>query len=631
MSQVLSFFLSPSRRIVGHGAVAFAAAVLFSVLPNAPVLAQNWQLVFEDTFDSGSSPDAADWNFDIGGNGWGNNEEQYYTDRSENARLEGGNLVIETLKEDFSGSAYTSARLTTRGKHDITYGRVEVRAKLPAGRGTWPAIWLLYTENKYGNGSWPDNGEIDIMEHVGFDQGRVHATIHTDSYNGGDGTQRGASTVPSPDVSTAFHVYAVEWEPNQIRAYVDDVLYFTYDRESDDWREWPFDQEFHLILNTAVGGDWGGQQGIDDSIFPQRFEIDYVRILEETDQLPTVTLDGVEDGAMFSAGDSIAAAIEAADADPGLAYVELLQGDGVLARSQAAPFDAVVRNVADGCYSLRARAVDEAGWVNTTDTVSVSVGSGCGRSPYLMAPTPIPGIVEAEYFDLGGSGVAYLDLEAANTGGGIRRDEGVDIEGTSDDGGGYNLTNVSRRDWTEYTVDVALAGIYDVNIRVASESGGSFELFVDGVTAFGQLDVLPTGGDQAWASVIRPVELSAGQHILRLRGRVAGLNINRMEFTYSGPTSLDSPDDIGSWVGKPFPNPATGFAAVPVRLDAVQDVVVSVFDARGRLLRRKDYTNIATGSTQVNVDLAGLANGVYLISVENSSTRTTHPITILRK
>jgi beta-glucanase (GH16 family) len=241
----------------------------------------NWVLVWNDEFDTEGLPDLQKWSYNVGGDGWGNNELQYYTEnKSENARVQQDFLVIEARKENFDGNNYTSARLVSRGKGDWTYGRFEVRAVLPSGRGTWPAIWMLPTEWNYGNSGWPDNGEIDIMEHVGFAPGVVHASIHTSAYNWPQNTQK-TSTLSIPSAQTSFHVYAMEWYPDSLCMFVDSIKYFTFQRESDDWRVWPFNKNFHFILNIAIGGNWGGQQGIDDNIFPARMLIDYVRVYKK--------------------------------------------------------------------------------------------------------------------------------------------------------------------------------------------------------------------------------------------------------------------------------------------------------------------------------------------------------------
>ncbi|MBS3807893.1 MAG: family 16 glycosylhydrolase [Bacteroidales bacterium] len=242
-------------------------------------------LIWQDEFDGQGHVDSTRWNYEVGGHGWGNEELQFYTHRRlKNARQENGRLIIEAHKESYQGSDYTSARLTTKNKGDWVYGRMEVRAKLPEGRGTWPAIWMLPTEWIYGDGGWPDNGEMDIMEHVGWKEGIIHGTIHTDAYNHMQGTQRGDS-IEVPDAMEAFHVYAIEWTASEIRWYVDDQLYFTYENEGEGWQKWPFDHPFHMLLNIAIGGTWGGVKGVDNSIFPVRMEVDYVRVYQSPDQI----------------------------------------------------------------------------------------------------------------------------------------------------------------------------------------------------------------------------------------------------------------------------------------------------------------------------------------------------------
>ena len=236
------------------------------------------KLVWSDEFEYSGLPDDTKWSYDVGGHGWGNNELQYYTEaRTENVRVENGVLTIEARKENFEGSGYTSTRLVSRNKGDWKYGRFEIRAKLPRGRGTWPAIWMLPTDWLYGG--WPASGEIDIMEHVGYDMNRIHGTIHTEAFNHTKGTQVGNSIVAN-DVDTEFHVYTLDWWPDRIDIFLDGEKYFTVSDNGTGFAAWPFDQRFHLLLNIAVGGSWGGAQGVDDSIFPQRMEVDYVRVYE---------------------------------------------------------------------------------------------------------------------------------------------------------------------------------------------------------------------------------------------------------------------------------------------------------------------------------------------------------------
>ena len=238
-------------------------------------------LVWSDEFDYNGLPDSKKWSYDTEGNatGWGNNESQYYTaSRLKNAEVKDGFLSITAHREDFEGFKYTSARLVTRQKGDWLYGRVEVKAKLPDGRGMWPAIWMLPTDWSYGG--WPASGEIDIMENVGYDPYKIVGTVHTEAYNHMIGTQKGATTNVQSCYGD-FHAYATEWEVREISLYVDDPPYFTFTNEGTGYKAWPFDKRFHLLLNVAVGGNWGGMQGIDDSIFPRSMIVDYVRVYQK--------------------------------------------------------------------------------------------------------------------------------------------------------------------------------------------------------------------------------------------------------------------------------------------------------------------------------------------------------------
>lgn len=236
------------------------------------------ELVWSDEFKEDGLPDSSKWNYDTGGHGWGNQELQFYThQRKENARVENGHLIIEARKENWEGLSYTSARLVTKGKAEWQYGRIEVKAKLPSGVGTWPAIWMLGTNTPL---IWPDDGEIDIMEHVGHNQGYIHGSVHCKKYYHSIGTQK-TDTIYVPDCSDTFHVYAVEWDKDSVRTSVDNNTYFRFANEQSGYEAWPFDNKMYLLLNLAVGGGWGGQKGVDSTIYPRRMEIDYVRVYQQ--------------------------------------------------------------------------------------------------------------------------------------------------------------------------------------------------------------------------------------------------------------------------------------------------------------------------------------------------------------
>jgi beta-glucanase (GH16 family) len=242
--------------------------------------------VWGDEFDRPGLPDAKKWTYDTSRNreGWFNEEKQYYAARRrENVRVEGGKLIIEARKErlankpDFGGQDYSSGKIFTKGIADWKYAFIEVRAKLACGRGVWPAIWMLASDDKPG---WPAMGEIDIMEHVGWDPGRVHGTVHTKAYNHVAQTQKGSNVV-LPDACDAFHTYQLDWTADRLLVGVDGRAYMRFDNDKKgDPATWPFGTPEYLILNVAVGG-WGGQKGIDDAAFPSRMEVDYVRVFQK--------------------------------------------------------------------------------------------------------------------------------------------------------------------------------------------------------------------------------------------------------------------------------------------------------------------------------------------------------------
>lgn len=397
------------------------------ICPQLPLQANDHlTLVWGDEFDYTGLPDTNKWDYDVGGHGWGNSELQYYTEnRSENARVVNGVLIIEAHQESFQGRNYTSARVISKNKGDWKYGRFEIRAKLPKGRGTWPAIWMLPTDWVYGG--WPSSGEIDIMEHVGYDMNRVHGTIHTSDFNHTKGTQIGTSVLAT-NVDTEFHDYALEWREDRIDIFLDGEPYFSVSDNGTGFAAWPFDQRFHLLLNIAVGGAWGGVQGIDDSIFSQRMEIDYVRVY---------AFDGLE------------------------------------------------------------------------------------NTPAIA----IPGKVEAEAFT---------------------NQFGIQLEQTSDTGGGSNAGYLTHGDWADYALSVQVPGRYVFNLRYASPSGTTaVDLAID-VGPEMSSGLLPaTGGWQAWQThKVLEANLAAGEVNLKLTidSPVAeDLNYNWIEVTLLEASVLADP------------------------------------------------------------------------------------------
>lgn len=246
--------------------------------PTAPLptaTPSKWELVWSDEFD-GSELNSENWVVETGAGGWGNNELQYYTERPENLRLEDGYLVIEAHQEEYRGSSYTSARIKTQYKQAFAYGRVEARMKLPeGGKGVWPAFWML--GDNFATVGWPSCGEIDIMENIG-EPNTIYGTIHGPGYSGGNGI--GKPHVTAKALADEFHVYAIEWSPDEISWYMDDEQFLTVDRNQVPG-EWVYDHPFFILLNLAVGGNWPGMPD-ETTQFPQKLVVDYVRVYRDT-------------------------------------------------------------------------------------------------------------------------------------------------------------------------------------------------------------------------------------------------------------------------------------------------------------------------------------------------------------
>ncbi len=236
---------------------------------------EGWILTWQDEFD-GPEIDAANWTHEIGGNGWGNAEDQFYTAEPENSFIENGNLVIQALEQRKQGKPYTSARLITKDKFSQTYGRFEARLQIPKGQGIWPAFWMLGED--ISTAGWPESGEIDIMENIGKEPTMIHGTVHGPGYSGARGVGASYSLPDGRPFADDFHVFAIEWEPEEIRWYVDDVLFNTV-TPSDVAGDWVYDHPFFILLNLAVGGQWPGYPDATTQ-FPQRLVVDYVRVYE---------------------------------------------------------------------------------------------------------------------------------------------------------------------------------------------------------------------------------------------------------------------------------------------------------------------------------------------------------------
>lgn len=497
-----------------------------------------YELVWADEFEE-STLNTSNWSYDIGDGcpdlcGWGNNELQYY--RSQNVSVSGGYLIIEARQESYGGRSYTSGKIHSRNKRDFLYGKIEARMKVPTGGGMWPAFWMMPTDSVYGG--WAASGEIDIMETCN-NTDYIGGTIH---YGGGWPNNRYSGGTYSPggvDFSTAFHTYTLEWEPDVMRWYVDGILYST--KTSSLWYSdsdpsnplAPFDQEFYIIMNVAVGGNYTGctSSSCVSASLPQQLQVDWVRVYQNTDNLaPSVDITSPAEGATLPTGNILIEA-SAIDYDGTVSTVEFYEGATLLGQDTISPYSFTWTSVPNGCYTITAKAIDDLGSFNT-DTVHITVGAGCGQQPFPGTPSAIPGRIQAEDFDYGGEGLAYHDTSSGNSGNQYRTSENVDIENCSDTGGGYNVGWMAAGEWLEYTVNVATAGSYTIQARVsAQDPGKTFYIEFGGINKTGNLSVPDTNGWQNWTTVTKTVTLSAGVQIMRMVSNSADFNLNYIDIS----------------------------------------------------------------------------------------------------
>ena len=551
-----------------------------------------WSVVWSDEFN-GASLNTGDWNYDIGNGcpslcGWGNNELQYY--RAENVAVSGGNLVITSLAQSFGGASFTSGKIHTRNKQTFLYGRIEMRAKIPTGGGMWPAFWMMPQDDYYGG--WAASGEIDIMESANATTsvgGTIHfgGTYPNNTYTGGSYSLGGANFADD------FHVYAIEWEPDEMRWYVDGVLFST--KTSSQWYSSaapsnpraPFDQPFYIILNAAVGGNYTGctNSGCITASLPQQYLVDYIRVYQDiVNDPPTVSITSPISGSTLPAGD-ITITADASDSDGTVATVEFYDGFTYLGEDTTEPYSFVWNSVSDGCYEIVARVIDDLGGTGT-DAVDISVGTGCGQAPYWGSPFAFPTKIEAEDFDLGGEGIAYHDVSAGNNGGVYRTEEDVDIEACSDTGGGYNVGWISQNEWLEYTVYVPVTGDYTIDTRVASSStGGTFHVEFNGTDKTGDVNVPVTGGWQAWTTVSVTATLSAGTQTMRFVTTTDGFNLNYFDIVADATAILPDAQSTGYALHPCYPNPFNPSTTIAFELSKPGLASLRIYDPAGRLVR----------------------------------------------
>lgn len=497
---------------------------IFILISVNNLFSQNYILIWSDEFD-GISLNTNVWTRETGGNGWGNNEWQYYTDRTDNSFLQDGLLHIVAKEESYGGKDYTSARLITKDKKYYKYGKIEARLKLPFGQGIWPAFWTL--GQSISSVGWPACGEIDIMEMVGGSgrENTIHGTAHWDD-NGHK--QYGQSyTLSSGTFSDDFHIFSIEWTPTFIKWYVDGILYNTMNTTPAYLSE--LQEEHFILLNVAVGGNWPGYPD-STTQFPQEMLIDYVRVYADESKVPNVSISQPAGVVNLQQNDSLEIVANVSFLGI-IEKVRFYQGSGLIGETKVPPYKMNWTNLYPGEYLITAEAITSEGYTNLSSGKSVIVEETPTTSPYLGYLNKIPGLIEAEEFDLDGLSLGYSDTDAINQGGKFRLDTGVDIETCFDDYGNFNVGWMIPGEFLKYKVFVKETGEYDFIFRIASlNGGGKLSVFYGGTKIIDNAEIPSTGGHQNWIDVtVNNVSLNEGESELSLNVISGGFNLNYFE------------------------------------------------------------------------------------------------------
>ncbi len=544
------------------------AAVTFVIASSAS--AQTWEQVWADEFD-GSTLDAGKWTAQLGDGcpdlcGWGNNELEWY--QAANATVEDGMLTITAREESVGGKNYTSARLRTIGKGDWTYGRMEARARLPIGKGLWPAIWMLPTEPSI-YGTWAASGEIDIMEYVGDKPAEVLGTLHYGGTFPANQSSTRTYTLPSGTFADDFHVFAVEWEAGAIRWYVDDELYATQTSWSSSGGAYPapFDVDFHLILNLAVGGNLPGNPD-GTTTFPQAMVVDYVRVYKDVSEPvdPPVSLvfDDMEHGNPLGNG--------------WFAFGGSVGGGGIDANAVDVP-------ATGGGFSLQAGFGGAAGFIG-----------GFGRTK----PMDLTGATEFRFWIKPDAGQAYT----------------LEINLQDDDNGDNLIPSPSSVD-DEYQFSCVVGASGPCAV-----AGGGWQEVVIPFSSFVDDNSFNTGGN----GVFDPVAVAAGGNgqlvaiVVAVIGTGTDATFRTDNWAFVDPTATSVSEDAElpaqAFTYAVYPNPFAGSGALQVTAKRSHHVQVDVFDLLGRKMEQLFEGVLAAGETRsLTIDGSAWPAGVYVYRI----------------
>ena len=631
------------------GFVLIACLGATSLAPDA--YGQRYELVWADEFD-GPDVDRSAWTFWDGGAY--NSELQCYTDDPENAFIQDGVLHLQARRETrtcrtVSGGEkqydYTSARIESWPAHGAgaagkawRYGRFEYRAKLPPeNKGLWPALWLMPARPQYGG--WPYSGEIDVMEYRSNEPTSVHGTIHFSALaypgSGNANTDRRSSggdySIASGSFGDDFHVFAVEWDEDGIRWFVDEDQFYEIRRNMIEQTAevYPFNQPFYFILNLAVGGHYLPNPDA-TTVLPSAMLVDYVRVYQDANEAPEVSLALEGD---VKAKATVQLTPVASDPDGSVVRVEFFLDGVPLGSTSSAPFVFDWTTPTDGCYDVGVKAIDNDGGASPVETTPVVVGTGCEQGSYFEAPLRLPGVVPLSGFDLGGQGLAFNDTTPLENlgndfGNTFRVTEGVDLLPMDNPEDGSYVAFVDEGEWLAYSVEVDQTGDYDVQLTARSVNANArVRVEIDGQYAARFVRLSPTADGAFKTSTVEGVSLTAGIHELRLIAETSGPELHRLAFVAGAASStMVDNDQAASELGPSHPNPFVSTTQISYTLANPGPVSLAVFDTLGRQVATILDDVQPAGESDVVFDRGSLADGVYFLVLDADGDRSTQPV-----
>lgn len=624
----------------------YLLAIFAVLILSTSVYSQRYEMVWSDEFDQ-QNLDEDNWYK------WNrtafNQEYQYYTDRDTNVYVQDGMLYLVGLRENYGGRGWTSGRIESQDRFEFKYGKVEIRAKLPEGKGLWPAFWML--GSNIDEVSWPYSGEIDIMEFRGHLPAQTAGTVHFSTVSPENST--GTSTqdrryisdeynLPTGSFTSDFHLYQFSWTDSVMTWSIDNIEFFRLTREEieEQTEYYPFDQPFYFILNLAIGGTYLGDAQPDNST-PHRNEVivDYIRVFQDANKAPSIDL-GFQDVERIDPYTNLEVSPEIADEDGTVKEVEFYLNGELVSSFTSPPYQYKWQPGIEGCYDFKIRAVDNEDKEAIHKTKFI-VGSGCERSPFNDQKASFPGTLELEHYDIGGLGKSYYDTTPDTNlgnaqGNSFRSTEAVDIIPDKNEEGNYLISHTEDGEWTKYTLEVEEGGVYDLEFRSVPGSGSArVNFLLNGEDWIYFTRIIKQDGEEYNVKTTRNVEIQKGTYDLEMQIAINGesikpdyLKAELKEITTNEAEKTELPPSVA--LTQNYPNPFNPTTQISVQLPASQNVNLSIFNALGQHIKTLHTGTLTTGHHTFTFNGAGLSSGIYYYQLKNEEVTLTRKMLLLK-